>query len=133
MTDNARIRTLAPGITGEMIAEQVHLFYDPATGSGYVSFQARECLYVNGHHQAPMGDFDILQAQIGDIAALRFGAGLVDPVTGTDLSNVSVAGVMMLHKAGYDALYNARAVARAAAEAQAIADAAAAAETPTAP
>ncbi|HEV2681229.1 MAG TPA: hypothetical protein VGV14_12065 [Rhodanobacter sp.] len=114
-TTNARIRTLATGITAEMIAEQTHMFYDPATGGGYVSFQAREVLYVNGTHQAPMGDFDILQVQIADIATHAFGAGKVDPVTGADLSSVSVAGVMTIIKAAYDALYNARAVAAAAA------------------
>ncbi|HEV2678911.1 MAG TPA: hypothetical protein VGV14_00270 [Rhodanobacter sp.] len=117
MTDstNARIRTLATGITAEMIAEQTHMFYDPATGGGYVTFQAREVLYVNGVLQAPMGDFDILRVEVPDIAAHAFGAGKVDPVTGADLSGVSVAGVMTIIKAAYDALYNARAVAAAAA------------------
>jgi hypothetical protein len=114
---NARIRTIAPGVTGEMIAEQVHLFYDAATGSGYASFQAREVLYVNDVHQAPMGDFDILQVQLGDIATHPFGVGKVDPVTGVDLSGVSVAGVMTIIKEAYDALYNARVAAAAAATA----------------
>ena len=116
-TSNARIRTLAPGITAEMIAEQTHLFYDPSTGGGYASFQARECLYVDGQHQAPMGDYDILLVQIGDIGAQQFGGGLVDPVTGADLSTISTAGLMVIIKAAYDALYNARAVALAAAAA----------------
>ncbi|HWX66044.1 MAG TPA: hypothetical protein VNZ27_06375 [Rhodanobacter sp.] len=133
MTDNARIRTIAPTVTGEMIAEQVHLFYDPTTGGGYVSFQAREVLHVGGVPSQPMGDFDILQAQIADIATHAFGAGLVDPITGADLSTVSTGGIALLIKAAYDQLFNARAVARVAA-AQAEADAASAAtETPSAP
>jgi hypothetical protein len=111
--NNARIRTLSPGVTAEMIAEQVHLFYDAATGGGYVSFQARECLYVNDVMQAPMGDFDILQVQVPDIATLCFGAGLTDPATGADLSAVSTAGLASLIKAAYDQLYNARALAAA--------------------
>ena len=121
MSDNARIREIAPGITAEMIAEQTHLFYDPATGGGYASFQARETLYVNGEHKAPMGDYDILQVQIGDIVAEKFGAGLVAPVTGADLSNVSTAGLMTIIKTAYDALYNARAIARAEADAAQVA------------
>lgn len=141
MTDNARIRTLSPGVTAETIAEQTHIFYDAATRGGYVSFQARECLYVDGAHQAPMGDFDILQVQLPDIAAVKFGAGLVDPVSGLDLSDLTPAGLDLYIKSAYDQLFNARAAARAAAEAQAIADAAAAAqaaadaaaETPPAP
>jgi citrate lyase gamma subunit len=125
MTDNARIRTIAPDVTAEMIAEQVHLFYDPGTGGGYASFQAREVLYVNGQHQAPMGDFNILQVQLDAIVGQCFGAGLVDPVTGADLSQVSVAGLSVLIKTAYDQLFNARAQADAAAAA-----AAAAAEQP---
>jgi len=113
MTDNARIRTIAPDVVAEMIAEQVHLFYDPATGGGYASFQAREVLYVGGQHQAPMGDFNILQVQIDAIATQCFGAGLVDPVTGADLSQVSVGGLDALIKAAYDQLFNANANAQA--------------------
>lgn len=113
MSENARIRTLAPNILAEMIADQVHLFYDPATGGGYASFQAREVLYVEGVPQAPMGDFDILQVQLDAIATQCFGAGLVDPVTGADLAQVSVGGLSVLIKAAYDQLYNARAAAAA--------------------
>lgn len=116
MTTNARIRTIAENITAEMIAEQTHLFYDPATGGGYVSFQAREHLFAPDQPPVPMGDYDILQAQVADIAPLCFGAGLVDPVTGADLSQVSAGGVMAIIKAAYDQLYNARAEAAAGAE-----------------
>lgn len=117
MTTNARIRTIADGITAEMIAEQTHMFYDPATGAGSVSFQARESLYVNGVQQAPMGDYNILQVDASAIIAEKFGAGLVDPVTGADLSNISTGGLMALIKAAYDQLYNAKAAADAAAAA----------------
>lgn len=113
--ENARIRNIASGITAEMIAEQTHLFYDPQTGGGYVSFQAREHLTVGAVVQSPMGDYNILQADITAIIAQQFGAGLVDPVTGADLSGVSVAGVMSIVKVAYDQLYNARAAAAAAA------------------
>lgn len=112
MTTNARIRTIADGITAEMIAEQTHLFYDPTTGGGYVSFQAREHLIVGTDVQAPMGDYNILQVQVAGLLPVCFGAGATDPVTGTDLSQVSAAGVMIILKAAYDHLYNARAAAQ---------------------
>lgn len=109
---NARIRTLADGVTGEMIAEQTHLFYDAATGSGSVSFQGRESLFVNGTYQPLTGDFDILQANLADIATRQFVAtGVTDPVTGADLSAVSAAGMVLILKAAYDTLYNERAIA----------------------
>jgi hypothetical protein len=114
MTTNARIRTIATGITAEMIAEQTQIFYDPATGAGSVSFQARESLYVNGGYQPLAGGFDILQVPAADILARCFvAAGVLDPVTGTDLSTVSAAGMELIIKATYDILFNERAAAAA--------------------
>jgi len=117
-TPNARIRNIATGVTAEMIAEQTHLFYEPQTGGGYVSFQAREHLIVGTDVQAPMGDYNILQVQVPDLLPHCFGAGLTDPVTGADLSQVSAGGLMLVIKAAYDQLYNAKAAADAAAAAQ---------------
>lgn len=127
MTDpapNARIRAIASGVSAEMIAEQTHLFYNAATGEGTVSFQAREHLIVGAEVQAPMGDYDILQAQITAIMPVKFGVGMSDPVSGADLSSITTAGIMVLIKAAYDQLYNARAEAAAAAAAPAPAPAA---------
>lgn len=113
MTTNARIRTLATGVTGEMIAEQTHLFYDPGTGGGSVSFQGRESLFVNGAYQPLTGDYDILQADVANIATRQFAEpGAVDPVTGEDLSKISAAGMVLILKAAYDVLYNERAAAQ---------------------
>lgn len=113
MTTNARIRTLATGVTGEMIAEQTHLFYDPGTGGGNVSFQGRESLFVNGAYQPLTGDYDILHADVAAIVTRQFApAGTTDPVTGADLSQISAGGVMLIIKAAYDAIYNERAAAQ---------------------
>jgi len=119
MTTNARITTLAAGITAEMIAEQTHMFYDPATGGGSVSFQARPNLFINGVHQPLSGDtYDILQTDLAPIATRIFAAvGTLDPVTKIDLSTVSAAGVTVILKAVYDVLYNERAAAIASAPA----------------
>lgn len=113
MNTNARIRTIAAGVTGEMIAEQTHLFYDAATGGGSVSFQSRENLFINGAHQPLSGDFDVLQADLADIATRQFVAvGVTDPVTGADLSTVSAVGMTVWLKAAFDVLYNERAAAQ---------------------
>lgn len=112
MTTNARIREIATGITAEMIAEQTHLFYDPATDGGSVSFQARESLYVSGAYQPLAGDYNILQADLADIQTRAFAApGTLDPVTSIDLSTVSAAGMVLILKAAYDVLFNERAAA----------------------
>lgn len=115
-TTNARIREIAPGITAEMIAEQTHLFYDPLTGGGSISFQARESLFVNDTYQPLAGGYDVLLVTIPDIASRCFGSG-ADPVTGADLSQLSAAGIALIVKAAYDTLYNERA-AKLAAEQQ---------------
>ncbi|WNL46547.1 hypothetical protein RKE25_02605 [Dyella sp. BiH032] len=110
---NARIRALAAGITAEMIAEQTHLFYNPQSGAAWISFQARESIFVNGTFQATAGDYDVLQVTVDEIATRCLGIGN-DPVTGVDLSKVSAAGMAMIIKAAYDTLFNERAAAKAA-------------------
>lgn len=112
-TPNARIRVISEGITAEMIAEQTHLFYDPQTGGGSISFQARESLFVNDAYQPLAGGYDILMVNIPDIASRCFGVG-TDPVTGADLSQLSAAGIALIIKSAYDTLYNERADANAA-------------------
>lgn len=110
---NARVRQLAAGITAEMIAEQTHLFYNPQNGTAWISFQARESIFVNGAFQATAGDYDVLQVTVDEIAVRCLGVG-TDPVTGTDLSKVSAAGMAMIIKAAYDTLFNERSAAKAA-------------------
>lgn len=110
---NARIRAIADGITAEMVAEQTHMFYDPRTGGGMISFQARESLFVNNTYQPMNGEWNVLQVMIADIASRRFGTGN-DPVTGADLSQISGAGIALIIKEAYDTLFNERAAAEAA-------------------
>ena len=105
MTTNARITTIATGITREIVAEQTHLFYDPATQLGYVAFQHRPSLYVNGTFNGPAGDFGVLQLQLADVATRCYSTS-VDPVTGADLSKISNAGIAQILKDVFDIAYN---------------------------
>ena len=108
-TPNARITSLGNGLTQEMIAEQTHLKYNPGTGSGTVSFQARPSLYINNQYTPLKGGYDVLTVDVDDIVARCFGQGLKDPVTGADLSRISGAGMTVIIKAAYDILFNERA------------------------
>lgn len=105
---NPRIEIVAPGITREAIAEQIHLYYDPATKSANVAFQYRPSLYVNDEFKGPAGEFQAINVGVVDIAATKFGSGLVDPVTGESLANVSGAGIVVLIKAAFPQLYDAQ-------------------------
>lgn len=115
-TTNARIRTIENDVTAQYIAEQTHIFYDPSTGLGTYSFQGRENLFVGTCWQPLTGNWDTLTGNIGDIASDCFGTG-ADPVTGADLTKISVAGLSIILKGAYDTLFNQRAAAEAAAAA----------------
>ena len=116
MSDNARIRSMAPGVTAEMIAEQIHLIYQPSTGAGTVAFQARESLFVGDAYEPLNGNFTVLEKNVQDIATRCFAyEGVTDPVTGVDLSKVSTGGVELILKAAYDKLFNEQAALIAAA------------------
>lgn len=113
MTTNARITTISTGITREIVAEQTHLFYDPATKMGSVAFQHRPSLYINDQFNGPAGDFGVLELQLADVAARCYATG-VDPVTGADLSQISAAGIAQILKDVFDVAYNEQAAAGAA-------------------
>lgn len=100
-----RITTLATGITREMIAEQTHAFYDPATKGVSLAFQYRANLYVNNVHAGPAGDWGVLQLDLANVATRCFSAA-TDPVTGADLSKISAAGVLQILKDTFPASYD---------------------------
>jgi len=113
MENNSRIRNLAPGVDVERIAVESHFFYDPFTGSANVVFQGMEFLLLEGAVSKMLDGREALATTSDSIATRLFGAGLTDPVTGADLSEVSAAGVVVYLKAVYDKLHNERAVALA--------------------
>lgn len=117
MDTNSRIRNLTPGVDVERIAVESHFFYDPLTGNANVVFQGMEFLILEGAVNKMLDGREPLTTTSDEIALRTFAAGLADPVTGQDLSNVSAAGIVVYLKAVYDTLHNERAVAEAAAPA----------------
>lgn len=103
---NPRTETIADGINREMIAENTYLFYNPETQAATVRFQSRPHLFQDDKWLSIGGDWYNLDKTVYEIAQRTFGAGLVDPVTNADLSDVSVAGIVVLIKAAYPALYD---------------------------
>jgi|GEM_PF-1402826 len=117
MDTNSRIRNLAPGVDVERIAVESHFFYDPLTGNANVVFQGMEFLILDGAVNKMLDGREPLTTTSDEIAVRQFAAGLSDPVTGQDLSNISAAGIVIYLKAVYDTLHNERAAAEAAAQA----------------
>jgi len=105
-----RIEEVAPGITSEVIALQTTMLYDPRANDARIVFAATPCLFKGTDYLGPGGDAWALALTVSDIATQCFGEG-TDPVTGADLSQISVAGAVALIKAAfaksYDAAYNA--------------------------
>ena len=109
-TPNSRFKLLGPGILTEVIAHQTQLMYDPSaqriealfTGSPYLKVEER---YV------PIGnEMDLLRVDLTPRMMERPAKpGDLDPVTGVDLSNVSIVGVSIILKRAYDNFHNERA------------------------
>ena len=116
---NARFTDLGDGTYSEMISDQVQLFYNPANESCRAMFNALPFIQLAGKYHTLGGAYDIMEVDFSDKMTKCYGAGLTDPVTGGDLGQVSVGGVMLMIKAAMDTEYNARAEERAAAVARA--------------
>ena len=113
---NARINDLAPTVVTEQITDNIQFVYNPLTEAASFNFMSRQYVYVSGAPQQLAGtNMNMLQQDADAVIEECFGLGLADPVTGTDLSKVSVAGIMTIVKNAFDILYNRRAQIQAAA------------------
>lgn len=108
------------GLEAELMAARIELRYDPTTQSAGAIFDGM--LYaVNsaGEYTPFAGTHDTLAVSFADQMARCYagelGVPVGDPVTGADLSQVSVAGFMTLVKIAYNLEINAREAARIAA------------------
>jgi len=109
MTENTRFEPILGDAQFEVIGIETIAHYDPVTDSGTVVTNAAKFLVVDGQYRG-----DVPPARCGavvtDVAAHAQDIvglpGMTDPVTGADLSGVSVAGMMALHKVWFDRRWN---------------------------
>lgn len=121
-TTNARFTDMGGGTLSEMMSANIQFFYDPTTFASRAIFNGLPYLEIGSAYHALNAVPDILSVDFTSKMQQCYGAllgTLTDPVTGVDLTKVSVAGVMVLIKTAYDQEYNERAEAIAAALAQA--------------
>lgn len=97
---DSRTREIAPGVEAERVATEGHFFYDPATGSANIIFQGEEFLKLGGELGAKLDGRQALMLQLSEEDAETFNAG-ADPVSGLDLSRVSLAGLANVVRALY--------------------------------
>lgn len=105
---NSRIRTTSTGAEVERIATETHIFYNAQSQDANVVFQGEEHLVgQDGSVGDKLSGREALSVSLADIGQQTFDAGL-DPITGEDLSRISVAGLGNIIRAVYDALHNAQ-------------------------
>jgi len=105
--NNSRFTDLGGGHTSEMIAVDVHIRYDPNSQNSQVLFMG--CPHVMlgdlyrrvGTEQEPIG---LELAQFMTLQPLP--PGTLDPVTGQDISGISMAGIGMVIKGVYNFAHN---------------------------
>lgn len=106
MTDNTRIRTNELGVRIERIATETKINYEPVGQTAQILFRGIEYMTTaEGVSVESIGNEQYLAVSLADIAAKTYNAG-VDPVTGTDLSQVSPEGIALIIKAVYDTEHN---------------------------
>lgn len=114
-------RFYADGVVdAELIGEHIHLLYNPTTQAAQAIYDAS--LFIDngsGQYIKVANTHDTLSldltGQMQRCYAAEVGAPFADPVTGADLTQVSLAGLMALIKVAYDIEVNAREAARLAA------------------
>lgn len=105
---STRIRATATGTPAERIATETHIFYEPVGQTANIIFQGEEFLLAaNGQPCEKLEGRQSLSVSLAEIGERTFNAG-IDPVTGEDLSRISVAGLGNIIRAVYDELHSAQ-------------------------
>ena len=107
--NNARFEKITGEAEFEVIGIEIHGNFDPVTDTGVVTTNAAKFLKVDGEYRT-----DIPPTRCGSVQddlAVEFATilgepGMVDPVTGADLSNISWLGVLDLMKARFNFKWN---------------------------
>lgn len=107
---NARFVDMGGGHVAEMIAHQLQLFWDPTSQTARVIFNSAPYIRMGPRWQRIGIEQDMLEQDLSNLLHLRLiPTGTLDPITGADLSQVSLLGVVMIHKGAFDFFYNVRA------------------------
>ena len=107
---NSRFKDMGGGHIAETIAHQVQIFYDPTTQQARVNFNAAPYILMGDTYRRIGLEQEILEQDLSNLLHLRLiPEGIKDPVTGFDLSQVSLFGVHLIHKFAFDFFHNVKA------------------------
>ncbi len=91
----------------------ISISWNPIDNTGSINFMIKKYINVDGilRTDIPPSDGGHINRHISDVLNVRYvpeglpnGRGL-DPVTGADLSQISVAGVMAIIKSAFEVMY----------------------------
>lgn len=102
---NPRIRTVAPGVQAERVAEHTHFEYRPADpDASTLTLNFAEFLVTpNGVLPERLAGVEHVQVRLGDVADRCFGTGTGSH--GANLSKVSVADILNIMRGATHTLY----------------------------
>lgn len=107
---NSRFRDMGGGHIAETIAHQVQVFYNPTTQTARVMFNAAPYIKMGETYQRIGMEQELLDQDLSSLLHLQLvPAGTIDPITGFDLSRVSMLGISIIHKMAFDFFHNVRA------------------------
>ncbi len=109
---NSRFTDIGGGLAAEMISDSVQIAYDPTTQKCRVIFTGHNYIRpADKYIPVGMGS-DVLNVDLTPYMTkcpVPAEFGLIDPVTGLNLSQVSIAGMVYFIKFVYDMFHNMRA------------------------
>lgn len=110
LPNNSRFRDMGGGNIAEIIAHQVQIFYDPTTQQARALFNSAPYMQMGQVWRRIGTEQEILTQDLSHLMHLRLiPPGIKDPITGFDLSNISVMGVNIIHKMAFDFFHNVQA------------------------
>lgn len=105
--NNSRFIDMGSGFTAEMISTQVQVFYNPTTMAVKAVFNGAPYILMGQTYQRIGENQEVITQDLSNLMYLRLvPPGIKDPVTGADLSGLSIAGAMIYHKYAYDFFHN---------------------------
>lgn len=108
--NNARFVDMGGGNIAEYISFQIQMNYNPTTQHVRVVFNGAPYILMGTAYQKIGEKQDILEADLTGLEGMRLiPQGVKDPVTGMDLSGLSIGGLILAHKMAYDYFFNIRA------------------------
>lgn len=108
--ENSRFVDMGGGNIAELISHQIQVFWDPTNQAARAVFNGAPYMLMGRKYQRIGMEQDVLEQELTHLMHLRMiPPGTLDPVTGIDLSQVSMAGIVTIHKGAYDFFHNVRA------------------------